>query len=55
MSGKFAVIKNGVVDNIIVAEEGYQIDGCELIEYADQPISIGDKYVDGKFISEEKE
>ncbi|WJY13595.1 hypothetical protein PCO82_13575 [Pectobacteriaceae bacterium CE90] len=55
MSGKYAVIKNGVVENIIVADADYKIDGCELIEYADQPISIGDKYQDGKFISEESE
>ncbi|HDE2134364.1 Uncharacterised protein [Klebsiella pneumoniae] len=33
MAGNYAVIENGIVKNIIIAESGYEYDGAELIEY----------------------
>lgn len=33
MAGNYAVIKNGIVINIIIAENGYEYAGADLVEY----------------------
>ncbi|HBT4702527.1 TPA: hypothetical protein MB312_005174, partial [Klebsiella pneumoniae] len=33
MAGNYAVIENGIVINIIIAENGYEYAGADLVEY----------------------
>lgn len=46
-STRFAVISAGVVVNTIVAPEGYELEGYELV--ASDTARIGQLYVDGEF------
>lgn len=47
---KYAVVFDGVVDNLIMAPEGFSIDGAELVALdGGACVQIGDIYQDGEF------
>jgi hypothetical protein len=49
----FAVIKNNIVDNIIIAnslEIAESVVGLQCVEYGTIPVNIGDQYINGEFI-----
>lgn len=49
---KYAVVFDGVVDNLIMAPEGFSIDGAELVALdGDARVQIGDIYQGGEFRS----
>ena len=52
MSLCYAVVKNGVVENVIAADDSFEIEGYELIKYDNKETSVspGDSYANGKFI-----
>lgn len=51
MVNKYAVIKNGTVENIIVAQNGFKLDGYDLIEIQEeQKVNIGDSWDGSNFI-----
>jgi hypothetical protein len=58
-TNKFALVKDGVIENIIIADSYPTAaklalaHGCEQAVKVDQyPVVIGDRYVDGNFIHE---
>jgi hypothetical protein len=54
----FAVIKDDVVDNIIVAdtlEIAESVTGLKAVECTGLPVNIGDQYIDGQFVKPETE
>lgn len=57
MSSCYAVIIDGVVDNVIVADDDFVVDGATLVKYDNRKVSIspGYFYQDGKFIKQDKE
>jgi len=57
MSSCYAVIINGLVDNVIVADDDFVVEGATLVKYDNRKVSIspGDSYQDGKFIKQTKE
>lgn len=50
MSDRYAVIENGVVTNVIIADSSYTSDTCIRTDIGQE----GDSYVDGEFISPPK-
>lgn len=44
-----------MVQNIIIADDDFALEGYELVTVDDIPCNIGDSYVDGVFISPELE
>ncbi|GEM_PF-5244776 len=50
MSETYAVVKNGKVENLIVATDSFKVDGAILVKYdADITISPGYLYENGLF------
>ena len=53
---RYAVVNSKhIVENIIVADENFTLEGKTLINIDDVRCDIGDKYEDGTFISVELE
>jgi hypothetical protein len=53
---QYAVVIDGVVDNLIMAPEGFSIDGAELVALdEDARVRVGDVYQDGEFRAVETE
>lgn len=49
----FAVIKNNIVNNIIVADSleiAENVTGLQCVEYDTMLVNIGDQYIDGEFV-----
>lgn len=49
----FAVIKDNIVNNIIVADSleiAENVTGLQCVEYDTMLVNIGDQYIDGEFV-----
>ena len=51
MTKRKAVIKNGVVTNIVIADDNFHISGCDLLDVEGLSVKIGDIWDGEKFIS----
>jgi hypothetical protein len=54
----FAIIKDDVVDNVIVAdalEIAENVTGLKAVECTGLPVNIGDQYINGQFVKPEIE
>lgn len=51
----YAMIKDGIVENIIVADDNFKLDGYILQDIGSQTVAIGDMWDGNKFVKFEPE